>query len=488
MQTWISGSSKGLCWHGLKVISYPSFSFTCFISYTPPDREDARYAVSLDPNFTNALIVWCCHFGSGLLLLLSVPPPSPLSPAFFFKMASRESGEIDEVNSSFDASLVQCLDKFKVNDKVRTYLKNVGIETLEDAGLHADDEKQVWEAFCEPAGLSKTDVNDQSQKIACKKLWLAGRKVSGADSVTGGTGGAASSVPDDDAPLPPGTAETLQELWYKRHNFHLNGSRLVTDGTFNKIYRRVHAKPKKLEPIMLEKVRLQCNPMLDSKKGTFIHGKDVHVYEEVNDVVPNTHGIYLRIRAIFTTLSYVTVQDPSWFSFGDNENFCDLILDLLNRTYSGNGLSHVHPPLSFFQRAYVSMMSDFCQELRTVDTKLCELVARKSSWQHYWTGYIPDSGSVPSSTSGSSSLESIPLGIGRPDNASVDQQLKEALKMARQSQSQLDKQNAALRSGAHETDNGKGKDKANRGNKGKGTRKRGFSGGNWNARKITRES
>ena len=52
---------------------------------------------------------------------LSVPPPSPYLLPFFFKMASRESA--DEINSSFDASLVQCLDKCKVNDKVRTYLK-----------------------------------------------------------------------------------------------------------------------------------------------------------------------------------------------------------------------------------------------------------------------------------------------------------------------------------------------------------------------------
>ena len=63
-------------------------------------------------------------------------------------------------------------------------------------------------------------------------------------------------------PFPPGTAETLQDVWFKRHNFHLNGSRLVTDGLFNKIYRRSHAKPKKLEPIMLEKIRLQCNPSM----------------------------------------------------------------------------------------------------------------------------------------------------------------------------------------------------------------------------------
>ena len=180
-------------------------------------------------------------------------------------------------------------------------------------GFLADEDQQVWESFCEPAGLSKTDPDDQAQKVPCKKLCLAGRKVAGADCVTGGVTGAGGPPPDDDAPLPPGTAETLQEVWFKRQNFHLNGSRLVTDGLFNQVYRRTHAKPKKLEPITLEKIRLQCNPMLDSKKGAFIEGRNVHEYEEINDVVPNTHGIYLRVRAVFSTLSYVTVQDSTWF-------------------------------------------------------------------------------------------------------------------------------------------------------------------------------
>ena len=349
-----------------------------------------------------------------------------------------------EDSHEFEPSLLQMFEKFKVDDRVKTFLGRLNIQTLEDVGLHADDEKQVWEAFCEPAGLSKTDIGDMGQKVACKKLWLAGRKVAGADSVTGGAPSPGGSAPDDDAPLPPGTTETLQEMWFKRHAFHLNGSRLVTDGLFDKVDRRIHAKPKKLEPIMLEQVRLQCNPMLDSKKGIVILGRNVHEHEEMNDVVPNTHGIYLRVRAVFSTLSYVTAQDSSWFSFGDCENFCDLILDLLNRTYSGNGLSQVHPPLAFFQGAYVSMMSDFCQKMRTVDTRLCDLIARKSSWQHYWAGYIPDSSSVPSL--GGPSFDSIPLGVGRPDNEDVDRQLKEAVSLARQTQSQLDKERAANRS------------------------------------------
>ena len=111
------------------------------------------------------------------------------------------------------------------------------------------------------------------------------------------------------------------------------------------------------------------------------------------------------------------------------------------------------------------MMSDFCQEMRTVDTRLCDLIARKSSWQHYWTGYIPDS-----SSRGGSSFDSIPLGVGRPDNEDVDRQLKEAVSLARQTQSQLDRERAANRASTPDSSQQKLGGKADKGD-GKGRRR-----------------
>ena len=356
-----------------------------------------------------------------------------------------EDLSIEEINAAFEAPMLKVMDTNRVSDKVRRYLYELGATNLADAALLADEEKDVWSCFCEPAGLLTTKREDMGQKIAVKKLWLAARKVLGSTDPT--SVGSKQVVEDDEAPLPPGTGETLQEVWYDRHKFHLNGSRLVAEGLFNKIYRRIHSKPRKLEPPMLEKVRLQNSPLMDGRKGTFIQGSTVREYEEVHEVVASHHMAYVRMRAIFTTLCFVCVQDPSFYDYGTNEDFCDLLLDLLNRTYSGNGFFHVHPPLAFFQRAYLSMMSDFCQEMRTNDAKLAELVKGKSAWQHYWTGYIPDSNGIPAAVSGSSSsqLDSVPRGVGTPDNASLERQLKEAISMARSAQSQLDRERADAR-------------------------------------------
>ena len=381
---------------------------------------------------------------------------------------------LEEINKSFDGPLLAVIDSVKLDEKIRRYLHSIPVLNLEDCAMLADDEKDVWENFCEPAGCQKTE---QAMKIAAKKLWRAARKVTPNDLASTP---ASSSVGDEEAPLPPGTPESLQEAWYKLHHFHINGSRMMSDGLFNKTYRRIHTKPKKLEVIMLEKVRTQNAPLLDSKKGTFIQGGNVHEYEEINDVVSNTHMIYMRIRAVFTTLCYITIQDPSWFDFGSCENFCDLIMDLINRTYTGNGFTRVHPPVAFFQRAYMSMMADFCQEMRTVDTSLNELVSRKSAWQHYWTGYLPDNNGVRDHECTALALtDSVPRGIGRADNEDLDRQMREAISQARQAQSRYDRDRKAASASKPDSDKpskpdgkGTGKDKKRkRGGWGQGQRK-----------------
>ena len=148
--------------------------------------------------------------------------------------------------------------KYKIGDKVRRYLVDIEQVVLTDVALFADDEKEVWSCIFALAGLTN-DREGRGQKVFCKQFWMAGRKVLGSTDPA-----SASACPlllaDDEAPLPDGTGETLQEAWFDKHTFHLNGSRFVADGLFSNMYRRLRSKPRKLEPAMLEKIRLQSRP------------------------------------------------------------------------------------------------------------------------------------------------------------------------------------------------------------------------------------
>ena len=172
---------------------------------------------------------------------------------------------VKEVNAAFDHAMLKVLDVNKVGEKVRKYLYDLNALNLPDTALLADEEKDVWSCMCEPAGLNASVREDAGQKIAVKRLWPAARRVFGSTDPT--SMGSSRAVEDDEALLLPGTGETLQELWLDRHKFHLNRSRLVAEGLFNKMHRRIHSKPKKLESPMLEKARLQNRPHLDSARA-----------------------------------------------------------------------------------------------------------------------------------------------------------------------------------------------------------------------------
>ena len=85
--------------------------------------------------------------------------------------------EMAGMNAGFDAAMLKVMDTNRVGDPVRRYLYDLGATNLADAALLADEEKDVWSCFCEPAGLITTRREDMGQKIAVKKLWLAARKV-----------------------------------------------------------------------------------------------------------------------------------------------------------------------------------------------------------------------------------------------------------------------------------------------------------------------
>ena len=70
------------------------------------------------------------------------------------------------INAGFEAPMLKVMDTNRVGDKVRRYLYDFGATNLAGAALFADEEKDVWSCFCEPAGLQTTVREDMGQKIA----------------------------------------------------------------------------------------------------------------------------------------------------------------------------------------------------------------------------------------------------------------------------------------------------------------------------------
>jgi hypothetical protein len=75
------------------------------------------------------------------------------------------------------------------------------------------------------------------------------------------------------------------------------------------------------------------------------------IYE---DKVADMVDLWTRIRALCNTFSFISVQCPEWFPYGEAEAFSDKLLVWMNQKYDGKRAS-----LHYLIQAYVSTFSFF---------------------------------------------------------------------------------------------------------------------------------
>ena len=96
---------------------------------------------------------------------------------------------------------------------------------------------------------------------------------------------------------------------------------------------------------------------------TFTDGQLPKTSELIIDPVGDTDELWLRLRALLSTLSYVSITLPGWFGFGDAEELSDQFFMWMHTKYDGRRLS-----LQFFMAAYVATFQHFYEEIRLHDT------------------------------------------------------------------------------------------------------------------------
>lgn len=299
--------------------------------------------------------------------------------------------------------------------------------------------------------------------VAIKKVWLQCKAIKDKD-VARRTG---TLREDEEEPLDEPTVTEINQAWATRHGFSLGTHRLIADGQFGKIYRETTAQPPKFSIFLLEKIRLLNS--IDPKKGQVLvmqPGRSAEVTEIVVEEVRGHHELWLRVRALFTSIALASILRPTWFSLQDCEFFCDLILTYLYQRFNG-----VMAPFGHYMGAYVSTMQFFQSEVRTRSRSLATAVQTTSGWQHFWTMWqAPAEASSGQRYPGDKATQvKVHPDVGGETGAEI-LRLKELM---RKIQSDKDKEIAALRKSSKEAPTGPRHVRANDGNANGGKRRRG---------------
>ena len=113
---------------------------------------------------------------------------------------------------------------------------------------------------------------------------------------------------------------------------------------------------------------------------TFVDGQQPSSTDIVVDGIGDTIDLWTRLRALLNTLAYISIQKPSWFSYGDAEELSDQFLVWMNVKYDKRRL-----PLQFFCDAYVATFQMFFEEIRLRGSTLSFLAKQQANFRSFWT-------------------------------------------------------------------------------------------------------
>ena len=278
----------------------------------------------------------------------------------------------------------------KVGDKFKQYCVDACIEDVLSLALCATSVERFDDQVCEEA-----KIKDLPKERNCaKKAWFLACEARDRRTTANATG---TAVADDDQPLEIGVLENLRDAWFDTHKWHPVGTRLLSDGQFNRVHRGLHKNPKKLQVVFLETVKTMASLGDDPSqlKGLLVSAKggvkeQTVSYTDVN----SAHDLWMRMRIVLFTICYCTIGTPDFFPLQAME----VVIEYLNELIF-HRLDAAAPDILFFNRAYLCSMNDWCNNLRTSDKTLKELTEARSSWTHFWTNYSPSSGHSGASSS-----------------------------------------------------------------------------------------
>ena len=346
-----------------------------------------------------------------------------------------------------DPQFLSLMKGLNIPDNFIKFVEDKKICDAESFALMAADEKEVKSEIFPIALAANVKLDDISEQIAVKKLWIACRKH------MAGSSNPAAPVQDEDV-LPKEVGTDLKTHWKHIHGFVLPDSWLLSAQLQRKMWNGAHASPPSVESFLMENLRLLSQRSRAS--GTLVNvvpGRGISATSTEIDMIQNPMEVYTRARGWFMTLAYVSIRNVKWFDLQTAIFASDKIMELAQVTSGG-----IPPTLSHFIGAWAATVNYCAEQVRVTGQPLSTFVMNTGAWEHRWSWTAP-------STEGRSHA-----GADLPRYVADD--VESMRQQARHWQSMVDKQRSDVQRNK-DKGNGKGNGKNKDKNGGKSFEKRG---------------
>ena len=243
--------------------------------------------------------------------------------------------------------------------KIIDWLSAEGVKSCEDFGLLATEEKEVATLIFPAANAAGIKTDKILTQIQFKKLWSACRKAS-----IGSNSSGVNEEGESNTPLDEKTRKSCEALWVENHGYSLSAGRRLVLTQMHVMHVMSHAQHRDFSLLPIRRMRLQDGSLNDSKEDT-------------------THVCFLKLRAYFYSMAFVCQDMPGFFNLQAAENTVDKILIFLHTRHPSR------PPPNFHSQAWESTARTFQSAVRA-GRSLNDAVAAESTYQHFWTIYVPE--------------------------------------------------------------------------------------------------
>ena len=303
----------------------------------------------------------------------------------------------------------------------------------ESVALMAAEEKAVEKNLVEPANAKSVKSTQTIKgKVAVTKFWIGCRRLYDTDKAP------APALSAQDAPIPVEQETDLKTRWSNRHNFVLPDAMILVDSNQGRMWRDCNASPPRVGVWLAEALRTRS--CVDKSVGhslAIVPGKAAETVAVIADTVARPMELYIRTRAFFMTLAYVSSPSPQWFPYQSAMAASEQILGHITATYDGRT-----PPVAFLVQAWAATSHHLSEQVRVTGRTPREILDNTGSWEHKWK-WAPQAGTGPMTGAGS----------GGPDNS---QRLQQEMDKMKETMKHYQSQRDAALSKANRLENDRG--------------------------------
>ena len=210
-----------------------------------------------------------------------------------------------------------------------------------------------------------------------------------------------------------------------------------------RMWRLATAEPQQTDTTLAEHLRVlssitrPCGTVVSLVPGKAVSASEVHI-----DAVTRPIEMYVRARAWFCTMAFVSIRKPTFFDYQTAIYGSDRILSFVSQTFGG-----FPAPTSHYIDAWAGTVHHFAEQVRVNKMTLREAVLGAGNWEHKWTNYTPQVSSGSQGSQGQGSQLAIAAGAAADMPADLAAEVARLRKEVGQWQSVADRHRSQLESG-----------------------------------------